>query len=159
MNLYLLISVLVFALFLSYFWTKHGIQSSISATYRLLLAGFPVGAHSIWVGLFFMLAVAILSTGQSAWYFLSAVGLLGVGAFPEYWEKDQVKNHVTAAYIAFAFPLLKLLLFTPGTVVPAVTAAWIVFAALLTFKIIRIPYRTTIVEITGFILIITFLSL
>lgn len=154
MNAYLLVSITVFALFLTYFWVKYGVQSSISATYRLLQREFPKAAHSIWVALFFMLAVAILSCGQSAWYFLSAVGLLGVGAFPAYWEKAYVKKHITAAYIAYAFPLLKLLLFTPCTTIPAITAAWIVITALLTLKVIQLPYRTTLVEITGFILII-----
>lgn len=159
MSIYLIISLSVFGLFLAFFWLKYGIQRSISATYRLLLLHFSKAAHSIWVALFFMLAIAILSTGQSAWYFFSAVGLLGVGAFPQYWEKAEVRKHVTAAYIAYAFPIVKLALFTPGLTAPLLATAWIVFIGLLSINALKIPYRTTIIELSGFIVIIVGFSL
>jgi hypothetical protein len=161
--LFLLSVTVIFAVFISFFWfvikapdtgKVYGIQPSFSATYKILQVATPKAAHSIWLGLFFLLAIAIIATGQSAWYFGSAVGLMGVGAFPEYWEKDEIKKHVGAAYLAYLVPIIYMLFFDGSWVATVLAAMWLVFSGLCSTKLIKIKYPTTTYELLGFILII-----
>lgn len=163
-NIILLICAGIFALFLVAMWfvvknpetgKAFGVQKSISANYKLLLAVLPQAAHSIWLLLFFLLAVGIIATGQNAWFFGSAVGLCGVGAFPEYWERDDVKKHVAAAYLAYLVPVLYLLFFDGHVFTTVLSAVWVAFAALCSLKVITINHSTTVYEIAGFAVIIT----
>ena len=167
-NIILLISTGVFALFLVALWfvvknpetgSSFGIQDSVSATYKLLLALLPKAAQSVWILLFFILAVGIIATGQNAWYFGSAVGLCGVGAFPEYWERDSVKKHISAAYLAYLVPMVYMLFFDGRVFTTVLAAAWLVFAALCSFNVVQLKYRTTIYELAGFMAIAIGLSL
>ena len=154
MDNFLFIAVGIFALFLALMWFKYGVQPSISATYKLLPKK-PVGlGHSIWLFLFFILAVGIVSSGQSAWYFGSAIGLLGVGAFPEYWEKDEVKKHIGSAYIAYLVPITYMIGFDGRIFTTVLASLWLIFAILCSLNILNIKNRTSVYEIIGMIVIV-----
>ncbi|WP_346856589.1 hypothetical protein [uncultured Draconibacterium sp.] len=158
----LIVSIVLFAAFWAVMWfvlkdkngQAYGLQTSISATYKILLEKLPKEAHSIWIGLFVLLAIGIVSAGESAWYFGSAIGLLGVGAFPEYWEKDEVKKHIGAAYLAYLVPVVYMLFFDGMWITTVLALAWLVFAGLCSTKVIEIKNATAIYELIGFVVIV-----